>query len=498
MSSACNNPDKSAEPTANSNKTHAEIATAPDTEAAVFPPPVPTNLFNKVWTGDLDGMEERRVIRVLTVYGLGRYYLDEASEEGMVFESMRKFEDYLNKQLGRNHLRVHVVIIPVARNQLIPALQKGLGDMAIAELSITPEREQLIDFSMPVSKSVSEILITGSSAPVITRIEDLAGKTIALRLSSSYRESVERLNQRLVAQGLAAIRIEAVSELLEDEDLVEMVNGGLLPWAIVDNSRIQQWQSLFEHIEVRENIVFSEGNYHAWAMRKNSPQLMEMVNAFVNKHREGTLFGNVMVNRYIRDFDWQTHAMSNEENIRFNQLRNHFQTYGESYGIDYLLAAAQGYQESRLDQSKRSHRGAIGIMQLLPSTAADPNVGIPDISQSKDNIHAGIKYLSFLRDRYFSADDIEPLDQALLALAAYNMGPARVRTLREHATKKGYDPNRWFDNVEIIAAHEVGREPVQYVANIFKYYQSYRLSRRHEIQHQKAREAAGIISPASF
>ena len=139
------------------------------------------------------------------------------------------------------------------------------------------------------------------------------------------------------------------------------------------------------------------------------------------------------------------------------------------------MVAAQGYQESGLDQSARSGAGAIGIMQLLPSTAADPNVGIPDIEEIDNNIHAGTKYLRFVRDRYFDDPAVDDFNATLLTFAAYNAGPARVRQLRAEAAEVGLDPNIWFDNVEVIAAKRIGRETVQYVSNITKYYVAYRL-----------------------
>lgn len=448
--------------------------------------------FAQPWKGDLDGMEERRVVRVLTVYGPGRYYLEDAGEKGLVAESMRLFENFLNERLERGHLRVYVVIIPVARDQLLPALIEGRGDLVVAGLTITPERRELVDFSNPASKPVSEVLVTGPTAPPLEGIEDLAGRTVHVRQSSSYRESLEALNEKLAAAGKAPLNIEPISELLEDDDLIEMVNGGLLPWAIVDDYKTQLWEGVFEDITVRDDVVLSEGNLLGWAMRKNSPLLKKATNAYLEDHRQGTLLGNVLHNRYFRDFDWAANALDDEDYRRFEELADYFETYGEQYSIEYLLAAAQGYQESRLDQSKRSHTGAVGVMQLLPSTAADPNVGIPDISTADSNIHAGIKYLDFLRERYFSDPGIDKLNRTLLALAAYNAGPARVAELRGKAEAAGYDPNRWFDNVEIIAAREIGRETVHYVANIYKYYLSYRLTAQYETRHHEAREAAGM------
>jgi membrane-bound lytic murein transglycosylase MltF len=138
------------------------------------------------------------------------------------------------------------------------------------------------------------------------------------------------------------------------------------------------------------------------------------------------------------------------------------------------MIAAQGYQESRFDQSKRSSAGAIGIMQLLPSTAADRVVGIPDISTVDNNVHSGVKYLAWLRDRYFSEDNIDPLDRVLFSFAAYNAGPGNVARARRKTKALGFDPNRWFGHVEVGMYRSVSGEPVSYVRNVYKYYVTYK------------------------
>jgi membrane-bound lytic murein transglycosylase MltF len=449
-------------------------------------------VFKEPWTGDLDVMAKERVIRVLTVYGLGRYYLDGPQEKGLTYEMFKMFEDFVNKKLGTKKLRVHVVFIPVARDQLIPALIGGRGDIVAAALTITPERSELVDFTSPVSRVLSEVLVTGPSAPGINILDDLSGRSIYVRASSSYRSSLDALNERFRKFDLAETRINDADELLEDEDLLEMVNAGLLEWAVVDDYKARIWADVFDNLSVREDLVFRSGGKIAWAIRKDSPQLAGALNEFLKSHRQGTLKGNILINRYLRDFDWAKNALAADDYKRFQDVVGIFQKFGEQYGFDFLMVAAQGYQESRLDQSARSRAGAIGVMQLLPSTAKDPNVGIPDISKVESNIHAGVKYLDFIRSRYFSDPEIDRFNQTLFAFAAYNAGPARVRNLRDKAAQQGYNPNVWFDNVEVIAAREIGHETVQYVANILKYYIAYRLTSQQQAERAKSRKNQGI------
>lgn len=450
------------------------------------------DFFVDPWTGDLDRMAKERVIRVLTVYGLGRYYLEGAQEKGLTFEWFKQFEDFINKKMGNKHLRVHVIFIPVARDQLIPALISGRGDIAAAGLTITPERDKLVDFSDPVTRELSELLVTGPSAPPIDTIDDLAGKRIFVRASSSYRASIDALNLQFKERGLDPIVIEDAPEQLEDMDILEMVTAGMLKWAIVDDYKARLWAGVFEELKVREDLVFRSGGRIAPAFRENSPLLAEALNEFVKTHKQGTLQGNMLINRYLKNFDWAKNALAAEDYQRFQDVADIFSRYGDQYGVDYLMVAAQGYQESRLNQNARSSAGAIGIMQLLPSTAADANVGIPDISTAESNIHAGIKYLNFIRNRYFSDPEVDRFNQTLFAFAAYNAGPARIRKLRKMAAERGYDPNIWFDNVEVMAAKDIGSETVQYVANILKYYLAYTMTVKQQLERQQKRKEVGI------
>ena len=441
--------------------------------------------------GDLDTMVERRAIRVLTVYGPGRYFLKDGPR-GTVQEYADKLQKVVNETFKTGLLTVQVPVIPVARDQLFPALQAGYGDIVMAGTTVTDNRQVGVDFTNPVSKPLKEVLITGPSAPRLGSLADLSDQTVYLRLSSSYAESVRKLSQTLVEQGQAPIRIEAVDESLEDEDLIEMVDTGLLPWAVVDDYKPQMWREVFTRVTVRDDLVLREGARLAWPIRPDSPQLKTFLDTFLKENREGTLFGNVIRNRYIRDFNWTENAMGATELSRYHKLSALFRKYGTDYGMDPTLLAAQGFQESRLDQSVRSPVGAIGVMQLLPSTAKDKNVAIPNIDELEPNIEAGAKYMAFLKGRYFSGPELDELNGSLLALASYNAGPGRIRRLRREAAERGYDHNLWFDNVEVIVAEQVGRETVQYVSNIFKYYLTYRWINTADAERAAARRATGM------
>ena len=449
------------------------------------------SLSAKTVTADLDGLVERRVLRILTVYGPGRYYLDEGPK-GVTAEYAKRLETVINEAFNTGNLKIFVVVIPVSRDRLFDELIEGRGDIVIAGTTITDARRASVDFTIPVSKPLKEIVVTGPTAPTLRAIEDFSGKTIYVRGSSSYAESIKQLNNNLKTQNKPPAIIEPISELLEDEDLIEMVNAGLLPWAVVDSYKPTMWQDVFTKVTIRDDLVLREGGRLAWAVRKNNPELKKFLNEFLRDNKEGTLFGNILRNRYVRDFDWASNATASNELQKYRSLERYFREHGETYGIEPALLAAQGFQESRLDQNVRSQAGAIGIMQLLPSTAKDKNVDIPNIHEIEPNIEAGAKYMAFLKERYFSGPELDSFNGALLALAAYNAGPAKIRRLRKVASERGYDPNRWFDHVEVIAAEQIGRETVQYVSNIFKYYLSYKLVDQQSERRERARLEAGV------
>jgi membrane-bound lytic murein transglycosylase MltF len=431
--------------------------------------------LDEKWLGDFGGMAKRREIRVLVVYSKTFYFLDQGRQRGAIYELLKQFEKFINKKLKTKTLKLRVLFIPVRRDQLIPWLVAGRGDIAAANLTITPQRQKQVDFSDPLAVGVKELLVTGPAAPEVKNLDDLAGKEIHVRRSSSYYESLVKLNQSFQRTGKPKMNLVLADEIFEDEDLLEMVNAGLIPMIVMDSHKAEFWEQIFDHIKVHPDIAVRSGGEIAWAFRKASPKLKAVVNEFVKGHKKGTLFGNLLLKRYLRDTKYVKNSMAQKELEKFEAMVTLFQKYAGQYDFDYLMISAQAYQESGLDQSKRSPAGAIGVMQMLPSTAADPNVGIPDIGKLDRNIHAGTKYLRFIVDRYFKDKAMDDANKMLFAFASYNAGPTRVISLRNKAAKMGLDPNVWFHNVEVVAAKEIGRETVQYVSNIYKYYIAYRM-----------------------
>lgn len=440
------------------------------------------------WTGDFEKIVEKRLIRVLVPYSKTFYFIDKADQRGLTYEMLKLFEKHLNKQRKKITQKIGLLVIPTKRDRLLPGLVEGVGDIASGNLTITPERQKTVDFSAPGYTGVDEIIITGPNSPPVKTLNDLSGKEIHVRASSSYYESLKRLNNRFKSECKKPVKLILADELLEDEDLLEMMNAGLISMIVMDSHKARFWSQIFKDVIYHTNIKVRTGGQIAWAIRKNSPVLKKVINAFMKSHKKGTLHGNILFKRYLQNTQWIKNSMGKQDQIRFNAAVEFLKKYSAQYDFDWLMVAALAYQESQIDQSKRSAAGAIGVMQILPSTAKDKNVNIPDIKNMDKNIHAGVRYLRFLRNRYFENEPMDNLNKMLFAFASYNAGPAKITRIRRYAEKAGLDPNVWFRNVELMAAKRIGREPVQYVGNIYKYYTAYRLMMDHYYKKEEMRK----------
>ncbi len=424
------------------------------------------------WSDDLDKMLERRLVRILVPYSKTLYFLDQGQERGIVYDAGMELQKWLNRKHGTKTLPIRVIFINTSRQHLLQDLVDGLGDIAAGNLTITPERQKLVDFTNPASGKVDEIVVTGPELTTLETLADLAKVPVYVRTSSSYYEHLVKL----AADQKLSLEIIAAEETLEDEDLLEMVNAGLLPLAIVDSHKAIFWAQIFTDLTLREDLAVNRGGSIAWAIRKKSPKLLAELNEFgkVEGSHKGLI--NMLLKRYLASTRQVEKATDAEELAKFDALRELFRKYADLYDLDDLLLMAQGYQESRLDQSVKSRAGAVGIMQLLPSTAAYEHVQIEDVaSDPEQNIHAASKYMRFLLDTYLSDPELDPTNRLLLGLTAYNAGPSNMRRMREKPGEMGLNPNVWFNNVEHAAAQLIGRETVQYVSNIYKYYLAYRL-----------------------
>jgi membrane-bound lytic murein transglycosylase MltF len=447
------------------------------------------SLENKPRKGDFDEMLERRLIRVLVPYSRTLYFVDHGTERGVTAELVRDFEQYLNrkyaKQLGKRPLTI--VMIPTTRDKLLSGVVEGLGDIAAANLTVTAERQKIVDFVAPTDrKPVQELIVTGPASPTAATLDDLSGKTVHVRKASSYYESVLALNKRLRSERKAPVKIVLLPDALEDEDDLEMLNAGLLQFAIVDDWKARIWAQILPKIKVREDLVVRAEGYTGWAVRKGSPGLTAVALDFYKDvvKKQGGI--DARLAQHLRRVKQIANNTAGAEWKRFEATIKLFEKYGAKYGFDPLMLAAQGYQESRLQQEARSHVGAIGVMQIMPATGKE--LGVGDIALIEPNIHGGAKYMDQLMTRYFPdakfTEDVRPL----FAFASYNAGPGNISRMRKLAADRGLDPNQWFNHVEVVTSERIGLETTTYVRNIYKYYAAYKLTLDAQAAQKKARE----------
>jgi membrane-bound lytic murein transglycosylase MltF len=444
----------------------------------------------KEWKGDFNGMLKRRLLRVLVPYSRSLYFNDKGHERGLTADLVREFERYVNtkykKQLGNRPLTVYIV--PTTRDELITDIAEGFGDIAAGNLTVTEERKTLVDFVAPADQgSISELVLTGPKSPTVATADELAGKTVHVRKASSYYESLTALNERLGKEGKPAVKLVLVPDALEDEDMMEMLNAGLLEAIVVDDWKAKMWAQVLPKIKVNASAVVRSGGLRGWAIRKGSPELeAELRDYWVKVLKKQNLHVTRMA-QYFKRVRQIKDPTGTAEWMRFEETLALFQKYGQRYAFDPLMLAAQGYQESQLDQNAKSHVGAIGVMQLMPATGADLKVG--DIRITEPNIHAGTKYMDQLMTKYFPKAGFSEANRSLFAFASYNAGPGRISQMRTLAVKRGLDPDKWFNNVEIVTAEKVGIETTTYVRNIYKYYTAYKLMLDVQEAQKKARDS---------
>jgi membrane-bound lytic murein transglycosylase MltF len=309
---------------------------------------------------------------------------------------------------------------------VIPLLRDGYADLAYAGMSITEERKEIVDFSIPSITGLKEIIVGGLASPKLNSLADLAGKEIYLREGSSYESAALKLSDSLKRKGLPPIIIKHVDPYLESEDILEMLNSGVIPFSAMVEDVARLWSKVMDSLVLYNKFPLATDVSYGMLFRKGSPKLKAVADKFLKQNAKGTNFGNTLYKKYVMNEKLLPDMYSKKTLAQVKVLKAPFIKYGERYDLDWLLLVAQGYQESGLNQSLVSHRGAVGIMQVLPSTAAGRPFYIRNIKTVDNNVHAGVKYMRYLIDQYFTDPAIDKLNRHLFALAAYNAGPQRV------------------------------------------------------------------------
>jgi len=427
-------------------------------------------------TGDLDEMVKDRRIRALVVINPIGFFYSHGKPKGLTYEMLEQLQAVMNKKLKTGALDVKVTFIPMRPDELAAALREGVGDVVANGVVITPERQRNFAFTIPIKRDVTHIIVTSTKLASAQSFDDLAGVDIYVNPLTVAYDWLRKISDERAKAGKPPLSVKAADSNLLEDDLVEMVNAGLVPATVAMEHRAHLWMQVLPNVRLHPKMTVASDGALGWVMRKNNPDLKKLLDAFVEKHGEGTSFGNTLLRRYLQSTKWVKNSTSATEMKKFSEYVTYFKQYADQYSFDYLMIMAQGYQESLLDQQKKSRAGAVGIMQVIPKYASAAPINIRDVSKADKNILAGVRMLNNIVTNYFNDPAIDEVNRTLFTFAAYNAGPNRIARLRKRAAEDGLDQNKWFGNVELEVAKEVGEETVLYVDNIYKYYVAYKLA----------------------
>ena len=441
--------------------------------------------LNQTATDDLAEMLKRRTIRVLTTYAPSTYFIHEGRSYGFEFSLLKDFENYINRDLSKDQMPTVLEFIPIPENLLLPCLQSGLGDIVAAGMRHAGSSKQLFDFTESYLQGVSEVLVTHRRAPVVNSLADLSGRTIHVQNDWMESKTLRRIDARLLVKGQRRLRKITTNGYLASEDILELINQGVIDLSIVESHIARLWSAAHPDIVILEFPEISAHTPISWVVRKNNPEFKAYLDRFLQSHGHGSLFGNIYYRRYFEATRWISNPLRPTDHGKFSRYVPLFRKYGSRYGFDWMLLAALAYQESQMENQRQSRSGAVGLMQVMPATASDANINIDNIRDPEQNVHAGTKYLALLRDVYFPAREFSPEERIHFILAAYNAGPSKISRCRRLAGRLGYDTGKWFGHTELAARRLIGNETVRYVSNVIKYFMAYSLGHTMECLKQQ-------------
>jgi membrane-bound lytic murein transglycosylase MltF len=423
--------------------------------------------INKVEQGDLDRIIKARYLRVLTTRNPYDYYVHQGEMKGIQYEMVREFVKHLNdKYIKPGELKIAFEMIPVDFDQLIPMLTSGKGDVIAVGLTKTSKRNARVNFTVPY-QLVDDLIVTRSELAN----QSWKGKTFHVQKGSSYFDALSKRGMPL--------NVREVDSNLNAENMMELVSLKSADYTLVNSYWAETISKRFKNLVLLKEKPFRRKVPISWAVRKKNSRLLEELDSFLPKVRKGTLLGNTFGHKYFSDLGRLQSEDFDLASQKISKFDDSLKRYAKEYGFDWRLMAALCLQESRFNQEIENKWGAIGLFQIKQSTANEPYIAVGPIRGNENfdnNIHAGVKYLSWLKRTFFdSQKDLSEEEKLRMTLAAYNAGPKKVKDAIEKAKEIGLKPNVWFRNVELAMLDLGEPEPVIYVSEINKHYVSYLL-----------------------
>ena len=431
---------------------------------------------SEVWTGTYEQMLQRGLIRVAVPYDRTIYVNDKAVPKGIAVQMSKAMQAWMTRQYAAELKGKALVIklVPTQYADLLSSLTAGKADMVIGDLGLYHPSKNAHEYLLHHAYKLDrEVLVSGPSAIAIRSTEDLAGQTVYGGRNTNFPSTIQEINTGLRNKGKPPVNILSPLGTLDGEDLLEMVDAGLIPFVIISDWKAKLWQPIYKHMVIHDDIFTKDAGWIGYGVRSSNQDLSEAINSFIGSDAYDQAL------KAYRGEDYKAHMQGLKDPIeksawaRFESMRPLFQKYGTQYNLDPLFIAALGFQETLLNQSAVSKVGAIGVMQLMPATGN--SLGVGDIHLLESNIHGGADYMNQLITKFFPDAQFKGDNRALFAVASYNIGPNNVAKARDQAREMGFDPNEWFGNVEFVATQRMGYEPMIYVRNVYKYFISYEL-----------------------
>lgn len=416
-------------------------------------------------TRDLAAVRASGQLRVLV--NQSRHSSGEVRGEpfGVEYRRLRAFEQHLNRS-ARDGREVRLRLIPLPKEQLLPALLRGEGDLVAPGELLMVRSGMPVRASVPIQRKVPLVVVTRQGNRRHQRLEQLAGRSLALPAGSAAREALQRLNGGLKTPIVA----DWQDPTLAVEDVLEMVHAGILPMTAVELPIAERWAKVLPRLRIDRHLVLAESGDLGWYVHRAAPNLRASVDRFLRDYRPPADQDAAFQRVYRRSY--KVHQpLGRTEQRRLLQVRPALMRHAEAQSLDWLLLAALAYKESTLDPGARGAGGATGLLQITPAAAR--SVGVGSIVSLDGNVQAGARYLAMIRRRYFASAQLNERERMAFTLAAYNLGPQRVQSLRAEARRRGLNPNQWFFQVERVAAERLGMGVVSYVGSVNKYHLAY-------------------------
>ena len=435
---------------------------------------------------DLQQIKERGFINVLVDNNSFSYFIYKGRSMGYEYELLRNLADYLKIELRLK------VISGIERG--IEQLNRGEGDIMAFPLTVTKERTEFVAFTDRQFESY-QVLVQRKpdnwrsltrdqlERQLIRKPDQLIGKEVNVMKSSSFSQRLQHLEEEVGGE----IKIVEDSASGESESLIRAVAMGDIEYTVTDHIIARVNANYYPNLDVETELSLPQ--QIAWAVRKNSPELLAATNEWLRKIKKEPTF-MVIYNRYFNSPRTSLQRVKSDYSSiggsKISVYDNIIKEEAESLGWDWRLLAAVVYQESRFNPNGESWAGAKGLMQLMPETAKQ--FGVTDTSNPRQSLHGGTRFLIHL-DKYWQKNIIDEPERLKFVLASYNAGLTHIIDARKLAQKYGEDPTRWnvvetyllkksdpryYSDPVVMAGHCKCEEPVNYIRDILSRYEEYK------------------------